>query len=594
MHQSSSPSRTSHRHISRWVFLGCLVTAAHGAVDRGLSYCANEPNKLVSDACVSYATLENLNADLRPSIRYLTEQVDFFTYYRLDLFGRECPFWSDDEGFCGNRACAVDIADEKDIPVSWRSSELGKLAGPKASQPSTSVQKEEPSPFRGKLGEDTAESCVFEPNEIDKRDYCVPEDESGSSNCVYVSLVDNTERFTGYAGKSANNVWRAVYQENCFNTNTPKSQQAQPFGAALPFRGPAAANLKNVMDRKKHEVVQQDLIAPPPEEQCLEKRVFYRVLSGMHASISMHLCYDFLNQTTGKWGPNLQCYKDRLHSYPDRIQNIYFNYAILLRAVAKLRRNLKSYTFCSGDKRTDEATRKKIVGLADTIAARPSVFDESIMFHGEDAVVLKEDFRNRFLNVSRLMDCVGCDKCRLWGKIQTSGYGTAMKVLFEYDEEAENGANPTLRRTELVALVNTLGRLSASLNAFTEFTKMMEQERALEDMRAQDAYAQLENEAAKLQAAAAEKQQKKPDGDGILRRPVQPELTGKESVSELFWREFEMLIFAFRFVLKSWYDLPLKLWRIYKWGTAVLMDKFLGRDRYQTRRFPYRHALDEL
>lgn len=34
------------------------------------------------------------------------------------------------------------------------------------------------------------------------------------------------------------------------------------------------------------------------------------------------------------------------------------------------------------------------------------------------------------------MDCVGCDKCRLWGKVQTSGLGTALKILFELDEKA--------------------------------------------------------------------------------------------------------------------------------------------------------------
>lgn len=28
------------------------------------------------------------------------------------------------------------------------------------------------------------------------------------------------------------------------------------------------------------------------------------------------------------------------------------------------------------------------------------------------------------------MDCVGCDKCRLWGKLQTHGMGTALKILF--------------------------------------------------------------------------------------------------------------------------------------------------------------------
>ncbi|EPS40975.1 hypothetical protein H072_5117 [Dactylellina haptotyla CBS 200.50] len=576
-------NRATYRHITRWVFLGYLAATAYGAVDRDLSYCAGEPENLVNDACVSYATLERLNAELRPSVQYLTQNVDFFTYYRLDLYGRECPFWSDDEGFCGNRACAVDVADEKDIPESWRSSELGKLEGPKASQPTSSVKKGEPSPFRGGLGEETAESCIFEPNDLDKRDYCVLEDEFNVKNSVYVSLVDNPERFTGYAGKSANNVWRAVYQENCFDAQ-PKSQSSSPLQAF----GGAAVPLKNVMDRRKHEVVGQNLIAPPPEEQCLEKRVFYRVISGMHASISMHLCYDFLNQTTGEWGPNLQCYKDRLHAYPDRIQNMYFNYAILLRAVAKLRNNLKSYTFCSGDKRTDTLTRKRIAALTDGIASHPQVFDESIMFKDENAILLKEDFRNRFRNVSRLMDCVGCDKCRLWGKIQTAGYGTALKVLFEYDENAQNGENQTLRRTELVALVNTLGRLSNSLYAFTRFSAMIEQERMIEEMRAQDAFSKLDKESRK----DAPKEEK--EDENIMKWPEQPDLTGEESVSELFWREIEMITFALKFLWKSWTELPLKVWRIYKWGTAVLLDKFLGRDRFRTRAFPYKHALDEL
>lgn len=48
--------------------------------------------------------------------------------------------------------------------------------------------------------------------------------------------------------------------------------------------------------------------------------------------------------------------------------------------------------------------------------------------------VLKDEFKNHFRNVSRIMDCVGCDKCRLWGKVQTSGLGTAFKILFELDE----------------------------------------------------------------------------------------------------------------------------------------------------------------
>ena len=50
--------------------------------------------------------------------------------------------------------------------------------------------------------------------------------------------------------------------------------------------------------------------------------------------------------------------------------------------------------------------------------------------------LIKQEFKDRFRNVSRIMDCVGCDKCRLWGKLQVSGVGTALKILFELDEKA--------------------------------------------------------------------------------------------------------------------------------------------------------------
>jgi hypothetical protein len=111
--------------------------------------------------------------------------------------------------------------------------------------------------------------------------------------------------------------------------------------------------------------------------------------------------------------------------------------------------------------------------LTSTLAERPQIFDENVMFQDPNALDLKEDFRNRFRNVSRLMDCVGCDKCRLWGKLQVNGYGTALKVLFEYDE-TKNGENPPLRRTELVALINTLGRISHSIAAVRSFHRAMD------------------------------------------------------------------------------------------------------------------------
>lgn len=63
-------------------------------------------------------------------------------------------------------------------------------------------------------------------------------------------------------------------------------------------------------------------------------------------------------------------------------------------------------------------------------AACPVPFDEARLRHGQDGdgVAALEELRANFRNVSAVLDCVGCEKCRLWGKLQFLGLGTALKV----------------------------------------------------------------------------------------------------------------------------------------------------------------------
>ncbi|TQV96487.1 hypothetical protein V2A60_003116 [Cordyceps javanica] len=448
--------------------------------------CPISPKAIVDDACVSYATLDKLNARVKPAVDDLTKTTDFFSHYRLNLFHKSCPFWDDQNGLCGNIGCAVETLDnEEDIPDVWKVKELSKLEGPLAKHPGR-APKEEHRPLHGELGESVGESCVYDhEDECDERDYCVPEDESAFSKGDYVSLTKNPERFTGYSGVGAHMVWDAIYRENCFQRSSfPRSADV---GISQWPRGPAAMDFKQVMeaagrqaqlDRERLREPETPFVASTgleSDDECLEKRVFYRVVSGMHASISTHLCWDYLNKTTGLWGPNLECYMERLHGHADRISNLYFNYALVTRAVAKLGPYLQkpAYTFCTDDAREDASTRSKVLKVTQRAALVPNIFDESVMFVNGEGPSLKEDFRNRFRNISRLMDCVGCDKCRLWGKVQTNGYGTALKVLFEFGKDIGTSEDaPVLKRTELVALFNTYGRLTQSLMAIGQFQKM--------------------------------------------------------------------------------------------------------------------------
>ena len=548
-----------------------------------------EPTAIVSDACASYSTLNDLNRALSPSLKSITQETDFFAYYRLNLYDQQCPVkaWNDDTGTCGNIACKVDtLEDEKDIPLIWRAEELSKLEGPKAAHPGRQLQKERGSqrPLQGTLGENVGESCVVEyDDECDERDYCVPDDESATAKGDYVSLVDNPERFTGYAGSD---VWDAIYKENCFAKEIPLSKPKPNLDTSNLFQ--AANDLRSVI-QKNAPSAELDL-----EDECLEKRVFYRIISGMHASISTHICYEYLNQTTGKWEPNLQCYQDRLASHPERISNLYFDYAILLRAVTKLRTYLKNYTFCSGDPAQDLATKSKILHLADTAASHPPIFDENTMFQDpEVSGDLKEDFRNRFRNVSRLMECTGCDKCRLWGKLQTVGYGTALKVLFEYDE-LKNGENPPLRRTELVALVNTLDRVSTSLTALNIMEGMLVQKSSpphnidLPIIKEQKPPHKLaDHPEAKPDLDDLDDLGVDEDEDEYYVRPT------NETLGEIFTTEFALVMRTFGYVLKSWIEMPGKLFKIMIFEMARLYSFWLGLPARE-RSWEWRWRPDEL
>ncbi|KAK3310246.1 endoplasmic reticulum Oxidoreductin 1-domain-containing protein [Chaetomium strumarium] len=555
------------------------------------------PNAIVSDACASYSTLERLNRDVKPALDELTRTTDFFSHYRINLFHKKCPFWNDENGMCGNIACAVETLDNEDeIPPVWRASELGKLEGPHARHPGKSLQKEEPKrPLQGLLGEHVGESCVVEyDDECDDRDYCVPEDESATSKGDYVSLLRNPERFTGYAGDGAKQVWDAIYRENCFQRSSFPHSAA--LGRDTSPRGPAAMDFKAVIEAAgRQQVLEQQRQHNPltpfvaktgleHEDECLEKRVFYRVISGMHASISTHLCWDFLNQTTGQWQPNLGCYVNRLHKFPDRISNLYFNYALLTRAIAKLEPYVsqqQDYMFCLGDPEQDDDTRAKVMAVTEKAASVPQIFDESLMFKNGEGPSLKEDFRNRFRNVSRLMDCVGCDKCRLWGKLQTAGYGTALKVLFEFDNN-DKPQVPVLKRTELVALFNTYARLSSSMSAIQKFREMAEHEEAArelgERLKEAETLNVIPDQAKKPRHAIVPGSSEAAPSEAADERHDDRETPEyhKRTVKDEFDDEMGRVIKVVKFVLKSWINFPAMLWHIITSELIRLWQYYIG------------------
>ena len=53
--------------------------------------------------------------------------------------------------------------------------------------------------------------------------------------------------------------------------------------------------------------------------------------------------------------------------------------------------------------------------------ACPVPFDEGRLWKGAGSVELKTQLQRHFQNITKVMDCVGCEKCKLWGKLQMLG-----------------------------------------------------------------------------------------------------------------------------------------------------------------------------
>ncbi|CAN3363704.1 endoplasmic oxidoreductin-1 [Diutina catenulata] len=525
------------RYLGFWFSLltAAIVSAAswHISPFDSPEFCS----QIITSTCdATFSYIDEVNAAVRPAIRELVK-TDYFRYFKLDL-DKQCKFWNA-QHFCATENCAVEVLEQ----FNW-----------------TDVQDDQLKPSKlGQINRPT-QAAQVEGNTCEDLDYCHIDDDH---HCVYVDLVTNPERFTGYGGNQSMSVWHAIYSENCFPNTSPMSMR----GGDEP-------------------------------EKCVEKNLFFRLVSGMHASIAVHLANEYLDTQTGEFYPDLGVFMDRVGQYNDRLSNIYFNYALLSQAVVKLNELVPLQQFVMSGEHT--------LHVSDTInATADSVFDEYSNLFGDILPTLgqqvlfnsstlfdpattppnlKDEFRSRFKNISAIMDCVGCDRCRMWGKVQTIGYGTALKVLFDGDHP--DGL--AFRRIEVVALINTLDRLSKSLDAINNFKEMYEQH--VEDVakgkakkgeyeREGHTFAFPFGQKQTRQTASAESEVK-PEPVKV-KKTLPPGETGFFSDLKLeFDRAFEEVWATFKFIMRAYYNFPRWCFNQAVVLTSTLWDFYIGKTVY--------------
>uniref|UniRef100_A0A3Q3IZJ0 ERO1-like protein alpha n=1 Tax=Monopterus albus TaxID=43700 RepID=A0A3Q3IZJ0_MONAL len=399
----------------------------------------------LDDCTCDVETIDGFNNDqLFPKLQTLLES-DYFRFYKVNL-NKPCPFWTA-YSQCGLRDCAVKPCS----PVS------------------SSFHLNQPSWFLF-VHEETKEALLdWNKYDDEAERFCVVD---GTVYIHYLTKVINEQRFTGYRGAEAWQIWNSIYEENCFKPYTVK----RPL---LPNTFHSSSGSEGM-----------SFLCLSLSGQCVEKRAFYRLISGLHASINIHLSARYLleggSQTPAQ-------FRQRFDSDltagegPKRLRNLYFLYLIELRALTKALPFFKqpALQLYTGRPEEDRKHKELLLEVLQLARSFPLHFDETSLFAGDEkeAAKLKEDIRLAFLNISRIMDCVGCFKCRLWGKLQTQGLGTALKILFS---ERQIEAIPTssdqrpsfqLSRQEIVSLLNAFGRISTSIRELKTFRSLLAEER---------------------------------------------------------------------------------------------------------------------
>lgn len=238
-----------------------------------------------------------------------------------------------------------------------------------------------------------------------------------SSEDIYADLIVDKEQFTDYQGQ---NIWNAIYNENCVNF----------------YR------------------------------QCNNNTMMFQVISGMHTSVSSHLSEYFIDYARNLTAPNPELYFEKVGRFPDRIANLHFAWEIVVRAFIRYHDVVSATPIKTHDLTVDLRTQNLIRGLYGALEhVGDTHFSLKELFGPEDSTSKTETaFLSYFQNITRVMDCVDCKKCKVYGKMQILGLGVAIRILLNPDDRK-------LTRNELVALVNTLAKWTESLRVLEAMKK---------------------------------------------------------------------------------------------------------------------------
>jgi ERO1-like protein alpha len=184
---------------------------------------------------------------------------------------------------------------------------------------------------------------------------------------------------------------------------------------------------------------------------------------------------NFRNRNTKEKYVNITYVANKFLYQKDKIDNLFFLYSLILKAANKAVPFFLEYDYSSGDPAEDKNTSKLIKEifrheLKNFDEIEEAFKDSYVEFEKYIYSNMISELIIRFRNISSIIDCVTCSKCRMHAKLEVFGIATMLKIMFSKSTE---DLKQTMSRNELVSFINLFAKLSKSVNNVQMVNKMI-------------------------------------------------------------------------------------------------------------------------
>ena len=334
------------------------------------------------------------------------KQTLFFKIFKINL-EPECSVFHQ-EMICKDTACQICECSNNEVPRVWK-------------QPSgidENIVTTIDDPF----------NKWVEKFNVDTKQWLLKEDIDPKDG-TYINLLKNPEGYTGYRGA---HIWNAIFKENCYSDSY--------------------------------------------SSLCVEDKIFSNIFMGWLVNTNFQIGCNFRNRNTNDKYINISYVTSKFLYHKDKIDYLFFLYSLMLKAVNKAIPYLLEYDYSSGNKTEDQMTLKIIKEIfryeLQNIDLIEDSFKDTIEYFENNFISSNKipTLIMRFRNISSIIDCVTCSKCRMHAKLEVFGIATMLKIMFATSTEELKKA---MSRNELVSFINLFAKLSKSVNNVHEIDMMI-------------------------------------------------------------------------------------------------------------------------